>query len=308
VLFVLLLAWRRSTMGFAIIVAVATLWVSLTAVVFAQGIWLSATLPLVAAAPPTILFGATRLWLDRRWAEKLARESSTLRHFQPPSLSERLRRDPAFLSKPLRQEAALIFIDLSGFTGLSQTLDPNEMREIIREFHTLVDEEAVRCHGFVANFMGDGAMVIFGLPEPTPEDACHAVRACAALCSRTQAWLASLPEPIPARLRFKIGAHHGLIVASRLGGASHQHITAIGDTVNVASRLMEVAASHHADLALSEDLFRAAGEACSIFGSGILNETFQVPIRGRSGTLDVRLWRCGKREVGSQAAHEPGKV
>jgi adenylate cyclase len=294
VLFVLLLAWRRSTMGFAIIAAIAGLWVSLTAVVFAYGIWLSATLPLVAAVPPTILFGATRLWLDRRWAEKLARESSTLRHFQPPSLSERLRRDPAFLSKPLRQEAALIFIDLSGFTGLSQTLDPNETREIIREFHTLVDEEAVRCHGFVASFMGDGAMVIFGLPEPTPEDACHAVRACAALCYRTQAWLASLPEPIPARLRFKIGAHHGLIVASRLGGASHQHITAIGDTVNVASRLMEVAASHHADLALSEDLFRAAGEACSIFDSGILDGTFQTSIRGRSGTLDVRLWRCGK--------------
>ncbi len=123
VLFVLLLAWRRSTMGFAIIAAVALLWISLTTIVFAYGIWLSATLPLVAAAPSIILFGAARLWLDRRRAERLAQESSTLRHFQPPSLSERLRRDPTFLSKPLRQEAALIFIDLSGFTGLSQTPD-----------------------------------------------------------------------------------------------------------------------------------------------------------------------------------------
>jgi adenylate cyclase len=307
VLFVLLLAWRRSTMGFAIIAAVALLWMSLTTIVFAYGIWLSATLPLVAAAPSIILFGAARLWLDRRRAETLAQESSTLRHFQPPSLSERLRRDPAFLSKPLRQKAALIFIDLSGFTGLSQTFDPDETREIIREFHTLVDEETVQCHGFVANFMGDGAMIIFGLPEPTPEDACHAVRACAALCSRTQAWLASLPEPISSRLRFKIGAHHGLIVASRLGGASHQHITAIGDTVNVASRLMEVAASHNADLALSEDLFRAAGDACSIFDSGILDETFETSIRGRTGVLNVRLWRCKMPDVGSQADSVPGK-
>src|ERR1700691_3941356 len=58
----------------------------------------------------------------------------------------------------------------------------------------------------------------------------------------------------PRHLGFKVGAHFGVIVASRLGGGSYHHITATGDTVNVASRLMEVAASHGADLALSNDL------------------------------------------------------
>jgi adenylate cyclase len=289
--FVLLLAWRRSTLGFSIIAAIALFWVGLTIVAFANGVWLSATLPLAAAAPPAILFGAARLWLDRRRAESLDQESSILRHFQAPSLADRLKRDPDFLATPLRQEAAFVFIDLSGFTGLSETLDPDQMREIIREFHALVDEEAVRCHGLVGNFMGDGAMIVFGLPEPTPEDPCHAVEACIALSSRTQTWLASLPKPISSRLGFKIGAHHGMIVASRLGGASHQHITAIGDTVNIASRLMEVAASHHADLALSENLLRAAGDACSIFDVGVLGETIKTSIRGRVGSLDIRLWR-----------------
>ncbi|WP_204350415.1 adenylate/guanylate cyclase domain-containing protein, partial [Klebsiella pneumoniae] len=70
------------------------------------------------------------------------------------------------------------------------------------------------------------------------------------LCTGTQKWLASLPPPIAARLGFKVGAHFGMIVASRLGGRSYQHITASGDTVNVASRLMEVAARQGAELAM----------------------------------------------------------
>jgi adenylate cyclase len=293
IILVLLLAWHRSTLGFALIVVVSLGWIGITAAAFTWGFWLSATLPVVAAAPPAVLFGAARLWLDRRRADSLALESGTLRRFQPPSLTDRLARDPAFLTQPVRQEAAMIFIDLSGFTGLSESLALDETREVIRSFHALVDDEVVHHHGIVASFMGDGAMILFGLPDPGPEDACHAVEACVGLCSRMRTWLASLPEPIASRIGFKIGAHYGTIIASRLGGGSHQHITAIGDTVNIASRLMEVAASHHADIALSDDLYHAAGAACSVFDSGVLDGTFQASIRGRSGSILVWLWRNG---------------
>ncbi|HZB63271.1 MAG TPA: adenylate/guanylate cyclase domain-containing protein [Microvirga sp.] len=294
VLLVLFLAWHRSTLGFAFIALVALLWIGLTTLAFTYGVWLSASLPILAAAPPAILFGAARLWFDRQRADRFAEESSTLRHFQPAGLAQRLAEDPDFLAQPVKQQAALVFIDLSGFTGLSETLSPDDTREVLKGFHALVDEEAVRRHGLVASFMGDGAMIIFGLPDPVPEDACHAVEACVALCARMQGWLASLPEAISSRIGYKIGAHYGPISASRLGGDSHQHITAIGDTVNVASRLMEVAASHHADVALSDDLFRAAGEACSVFDSGALAGTLQTSIRGRSGTLPIWLWHARK--------------
>lgn len=294
VLLVLFLAWHRSTLGFALIALVALLWIGVTALAFSYGIWLSASLPILAAAPPALLFGAARLWFDRQRADRFAEESSTLRHFQPAGLAERLAEDPDFLAQPVKQQAALVFIDLSGFTGLSETLSPDETREVLKGFHALVDKEAVRCHGLVASFMGDGAMIIFGLPDPVPQDACHAVEACVALCGRMEEWLASLPEAMSSRIGYKVGAHYGPISASRLGGESHQHITAIGDTVNVASRLMEVAASHHADVALSDDLFRAAGEACSVFDSGALAGTLQTSIRGRSGTLPIWLWHAGK--------------
>ncbi|MBD2746384.1 adenylate/guanylate cyclase domain-containing protein [Microvirga sp. BT688] len=291
ILFVLLLAWHRGIWGFAIIGGVTAAWIGLTFAAFTQGIWLSATLPLLAALPPAIVFGATELWLDRRRADRLSVQSRTLRRFQAPSLTKRLAEDPAFLMKPVRQKAAMIFIDLSGFTGLSELLPLDETREMLRGFHALVDQEALRHQGIVASFMGDGAMILFGLPDASPEDACHAVEACVGLCQRMEEWMAELPDPITSEIGFKIGAHFGEIIASRLGGDSHQHITAIGDTVNVASRLMEVAASHHADVALSDDLHRAAGDACSILESGFLEGTFATAIRGRSGSIPIWLWR-----------------
>jgi adenylate cyclase len=294
VLLVLLLAWHRSAAGFLLITIVMVVWIGLVAAAFMYGVWLSATLPLVAALPPAIVFGAARLWVDRARADSLAVESGTLRRFQPPSLTERLARDPDFLSKPVRQQAAVVFVDLSGFTGLTETLGPDDTRSLMKEFHSLVDQEAVRCHGLVASFMGDGAMILFGLPDPGDEDACHAVEACVGLCSRTTSWLASLPPSISSRLGFKIGAHFGPIVASRLGGGSHEHITAIGDTVNVASRLMEVAAAHEAEVALTEELYRAAGTACKVFDTGRLDGSMDEPIRGRAGVLYVRLWHCNK--------------
>jgi adenylate cyclase len=290
VLLVLLLAWHRTAVGFAAIALVVILWVAIATAAFVDGVWLSATLPIVAAVPPAIIFGGARLLADRRRADSLEVESGTLRRFQPPSLAARLARDPAFLKEPVRQQAAVVFVDLSGFTGLSESLGPSDTRTLLKAFHTLVDEEAVRCHGVVAAFMGDGAMILFGLPDPSNEDACHAVRACVGLSAGTAAWLASLPSPISSRLGFKIGAHFGMIVASRLGGGSHEHITAIGDTVNVASRLMEVAADHGVALALSDQLYEAAGAACDVLEAGTLTGTRDVHIRGRAAAMRVWLW------------------
>jgi adenylate cyclase len=90
---------------------------------------------------------------------------------------------------------------------------------------------------------------------------------------------------------FKIGAHFGPIIASRLGGSSYQHITATGDTVNVANRLMEVAATHGAELALSDDLLRQAGPKCALLESGVLTGPEETQIRGRSRALSVWFWR-----------------
>jgi len=122
-------------------------------------------------------------------------------------------------------------------------------------------------------------------------DASKAVKCATGLCMSVERWLASLPQPVGSRLGFKVGAHFGTIVASRLGGGSYHHITATGDTVNVASRLMEVAAEQGVELAVSDALLRAAGRDSSLFDVGALTGPVERRLRGRSGLLAVWLWR-----------------
>jgi adenylate cyclase len=286
-----LIAWRRNAMGLVTAAAVVLIWVSAIFLAFSSGIMMSAAVPLVAAAVPIALFGSVQLWSGRRQAQYFAAKTDLLAQFQAPVLQEWLSRNANFLVEPIRQNAAIVFIDLSGFTSLSEQLGPDCVRELLKDFHALVDREAVACGGVITSFQGDGAMILFGLPEATAQDASRAVDCAGRLCRSVGRWLSSLGAPIASSLGFKVGAHFGVIVASRLGGGSYQHITATGDTVNVASRLMEVAASHRAELALSDELLKAAGRDCALFRSGVLSGPEETHIRGRSGSLLIWLWR-----------------
>jgi adenylate cyclase len=286
-----LLAWRRSLLGLVAAAAVALIWAGAIFLAFSSGIWLSAAVPIAAAAPPALLFTAFQLWSGRRSATYFAARNELLEQFQAPGVHEWLTRDPDFLAEPVSQNAAIVFIDLSGFTSLSERLGPDRTRELLKDFHALVDKEAVTCGGIITSFLGDGAMILFGLPGPARDDASRAAECSVGLCISAEQWLASLPSSIASDLGFKVGAHFGIIVASRLGGKSYHHITATGDTVNVASRLMEVAANHGVHLALSHELLRTAGRESAVFKSGVLTGPYETWIRGRSGSLPIWLWR-----------------
>jgi adenylate cyclase len=286
-----LLAWRRNAIGLLAISAVIMVWATANMLAFTHGVWLNATTSIVAAAPPAILFGAVQLWSGRRRVQYFALRNSLLEQFQSPGVKDWLTRDPGFLLEPVRQDAAVVFVDLSGFTSLSERLEPDAIRGLLKDFHALVDKEAIRCGGTITSFLGDGAMILFGLPEAAADDTARAAECSIGLCVKTERWIKSLPPAIAARIGFKIGAHFGPIVASRLGGRSHQHITATGDTVNVASRLMEVAAYYDVRLVLSDKLRVDAERSGARLKYGSLSGPVETRIRGRSGSLPVWLWR-----------------
>ncbi|AMA59031.1 CHASE2 domain-containing protein [Bradyrhizobium sp. CCGE-LA001] len=287
-LLVALLAWRRSALGIIVATAVMIAWAGLNVFAFTHGIWLNAATTLAATVPPVALFIGVQLWAGGRRTQYLDAKSRSLARLQAPAVQEWLARDPHFLSKPVRQNAAVVFIDLSGFTGLSERTDPDALREILKAFHAQIDKTAVDCGGMITGFLGDGAMILFGLPRAMPDDAARALTCAIELHRGVERWIASLPPAIGDQLGFKIGAHCGEIVASRLG-ESHQHITATGDTVNVASRLMEVAARNDARLALSNTLLDAA----DFHGApdGVLTGPLLTQVRGRSGVVTVWFWR-----------------
>ena len=290
-LLISLLAWRRSAIGYAIIACVAFAWAALNIAAFAHGYWFSAALPIAAALPPVLLFGAAEIWIDRRRATHFAAQSALLQRIEAPGLGEWLARDPNFLSQPVRQNAAVIFIDLSGFTGLSEAIGATNVREVLSEFFEIVDEEAHSHGGAVTSFMGDGAMLLFGLPHPADDDAARAAACAVRLCERMRPWLAAHPAASGRKIGFKVGVHAGPVVASRLGSGDRQQITVTGDTVNVASRLMEVAAEQGFELALSAALMKRAGPDSAPLRSGRLEGPARARIRGRNKGIDVWLWR-----------------
>jgi adenylate cyclase len=292
-LLVSLIAWRRSIISFILIALVFVAWAAVNIAAFKAGYWLSAALPITAALPLVLVFGAAQLLLGRRQARLFAAQSELLQRVEAPGLGEWLARDPSFLAEPVRQEAAVVFIDLSGYTGLSEAVGAGTVREVLSAFFEIVDQEARAHGGAITSFMGDGAMILFGLPQPAEDDGARAAACALALADRMRSWLAAHPNLQAGRkFGFKIGAHCGPVVASRLGTGEHQQITATGDTVNVASRLMEVAASRGAEIAFSAAVVHAA----SANGSpppagGILEGPIETSIRGRSGSVEVWLWR-----------------
>jgi adenylate cyclase len=264
------------------------LWLGAVCLLFAQGYWFSAALPAAATLPPLIGAALARHLHERGMARRSGRAAEALRQFHPPALADRIANDPAFLRDPATQKLAIFFVDLSGFTQMSEALGLIGTRDLLKRFHSCVAQEVGACGGVVLNYMGDGVIAAFGLPEPSRRDAENSLRAAFALVAAVRQL--ALPAESSDRPMLRIGLHHGPVVVSRLGHENHQQITIAGDSVNLASRLMEVAKQETATIVASAALLAAmamppvpAPDARRI-----------VPIRGRSGEVEVALWRVSK--------------
>ena len=129
-------------------------------------------------------------------------------------------------------------------------------------------------------------MIVFGLPVQTPDDGGRALRTIVQMRKTVTDWLAALPPAARDRLGVRIGGHFGPVMLSRLGSANHQHVTATGDTVNVTSRLLEIAKQQVSNVIVTEDLWAVISASDRALVAAA--EPIDVPVRGRVGTLRIR--------------------
>ena len=289
IVMIALMAMRRAAIGLALASLVFVLWLAAVFLAFVHGYWLSVAAPFAAALPLTVGFAAARSIAERRAGTRIAAERSTLARFHSPLLLDQILREPDFLEKPVRQDVAVMFLDLSGSTGVAEALGPEGSRDLLSAMQTLVEGEVTAHGGVVINYMGDGVLAVFGLPKPRSDDAARALATVEALRGSMTAWLSELPPAARERLDFRIGLHFGPAILSRLGSPTQQQITATGDTVNVASRLLEVAKQQHCRVVVTEDLFQAANAPTSSPSIDKGYATLTVSIRGRGGDLAVRI-------------------
>ncbi len=150
--------------------------------------------------------------------------------------------------------ATVMFTDIRGFTALSAHQPPAIVLGWLNRYLEAMDEVIRQNGGFLNKFIGDGLMIIFGLPlsQGPKEDAKRALDASVAMLARVEQLNREKANPSVPTLRIGIGIHTGRLMAGSIGSASRQEYSVIGETVNLASRLESLNKPFHTEILMSE--------------------------------------------------------
>jgi class 3 adenylate cyclase/CheY-like chemotaxis protein len=198
--------------------------------------------------------------LEERVAEQTAQldRVSRLKRFLPPRLAETIvaTGDESLLERH-RCQIAIVFCDLRGFTPFSETAEPEEVMDVLAEYHEAMGALISEHEGTVEHFAGDGLMVVFNDPFPCPDPESRAVRMAVQMRDRMvqlcRSWLRRDHE-----LGFGVGITFGLATLGQIGYEGRLHYAAIGSVVNLAARLCgeakdgQILASRRVGLAVEE--------------------------------------------------------
>ncbi len=151
-----------------------------------------------------------------------------------------------------RRPVTVLFADLVDYTRMSQRLDPEDVHAMLGRFYETADEIVERFGGNIDKHIGDSVMAAFGAPVAHDDDAIRAVRAAAELHRAMPSLAGGAGQPLAVH----IGIASGEVVASGLGGARHRAYTVIGNSVNLAARLLHLAGS--GETVLDDAVYAAA--------------------------------------------------
>ena len=140
-------------------------------------------------------------------------------------------------SEAERRQLTVLFCDLVGSTALSEQLDPEELRELVRAYQEACAVVTDRFEGSIEQYLGDGVVIHFGYPSAHEDDAARAVHAGLGIIEALQLLNTRLSQPLQVR----IAVHTGLVVVGEMGrGGKHEQL-ALGETPNIAARLQQLA-------------------------------------------------------------------
>jgi adenylate cyclase len=191
-------------------------------------------------------------------------------------------RRPSYLQGSER-EIAILFADLRGFTTLSEHKLPYDLVFLLNRYFAAMGHAVEEAGGRIDKFIGDGVMALFGL-DSGAEAGCREALVGARLMAERLAQLnEALVHELPEPLRLGIGVHVGMVIVGEMGYGTAMSVTAVGDTVNTASRLESLTKTYGVELVIADAVARRAGID---LGTAPVHE---IEIRGRDERLAVRL-------------------
>lgn len=140
-----------------------------------------------------------------------------------------------------RVEATVLFADISGFTKLSESLEPSVIHNLLNEYFTLIDNIAVKHNGHIDKYIGDCAMILFGVPQADENHSINAVKCGIEIQTVVNQYNKDCKEQGDITVEFSIGINSGTMLAGNMGSEQRMEYTVVGNSVNLASRLSSVA-------------------------------------------------------------------
>lgn len=191
-------------------------------------------------------------------SEKKRLES--VRRYLPPALVDRVR-DVDAAQRPQRQQLSIMFADVRSFSTFSEHLEPEQLIQIINQYFTLASQAITDQEGMIDKFMGDAVMALFNTPlNPQENHAERAARTALMIQQQVAEFHKTLPEE--ERLYLGIGVHAGEAVVGNVGSQSRKDYSALGDAVNLAKRLQEIAKP--GQILLSEAVYQQVREWAAV--------------------------------------------
>jgi adenylate cyclase len=179
----------------------------------------------------------------------------------------------------------VMFIDLRGFTTLSESLTPTQVIDVLNHYLREMSDAILDHGGTLVAYLGDGVLAVFGAPLPQADHADRALATAREMLDvrlpRVNAWLRE--EGISDGLRMGIGLNTGLVMSGHVGSERRIEYTVVGDTTNTASRIEGLTKGTPHQL-----LMAASTREALVSPRGDLLRVGESEIRGRTGTLE--LW------------------
>ena len=200
------------------------------------------------------------------------------------------------------QDVVVVFADLRRFTRLAEHRLPYDVVFFLNRYFEAVGGAIQRSGGVANQYTGDGVMALFGL-DVGPEEGCRQALTAAAEMVRSVATLSeSLAADLPEPLRIGIGIHTGPAVVGRMGYGDAVYLTAVGDTVHVASRLEALTKDYDCELVVSEMVARRAG----VSTEGLPRH--ELTLRNRAEPLSMLVVRSAVALAPSEPSRAGGEA
>ena len=172
-----------------------------------------------------------------------------------------------------KRNIAVMFVDIRGFTALSENLQPESVVELLNEYLALATDSIFRNSGTLDKFVGDAAMAVFNAPLDLDDYVFHAVKAAWDMKMGAIALEEKAQKQFHTSVEFGIGIHCGNAVVGNIGCEFRMDYTAIGDTVNTASRLESMAG--RGQILMSSDMYEAVKDRVVVTPVG------ELPLKGK---------------------------